>query len=231
MQKIMIERLSVLEKDVLNSIKNDVQEDGKDMTINAVARRNFVSQALLVKLAKKMGFSGYRDLLFYLRHSQAEEVNLETTVTEEALKGVIKNFSADLQQCFCEYFRESKRTVISVFGPEEAMSAVDFIVRHIVVKGKGYAAYRGNPLPAASGETGLVLIISDTGEWEAALDMMEQADQYGMKTIAFTSNERSPMAAASDLAVIISARVHEFPDVDLFIPMIITAFILLFKDV
>ena len=49
MQKIMIERLSVLEKDVLNSIKNDVQEDDKDMTINAVARRNFVSQALLVK--------------------------------------------------------------------------------------------------------------------------------------------------------------------------------------
>ena len=60
MQRIIIERLSVLEKDVLNSIKNDVQDERADMTISAVARRNFVSQALLVKLAKKMGFSGFR---------------------------------------------------------------------------------------------------------------------------------------------------------------------------
>ena len=231
MQKIMIERLSVLEKDVLNSIKNDVQEDDKDMTINAVARRNFVSQALLVKLAKKMGFSGYRDLLFFLRHSHAEEGNPQITVTEEALKGVIKNFSVFLQQSFCEYFQESRKTVISVFGPEEVMAAVDFMVRHIIVKGDGYAAYRGNPLPVPSGKTGLALVISDTGESEAALNMVEQAVQYGIRTIAFTSNERSPMAAASDLAVIISAKVQAFPDVNLFVPMTIAAFILLFKNV
>lgn len=109
MQKIMIERLSVLEKDVLNSIKNDVQEDDKDMTINAVARRNFVSQALLVKLAKKMGFSGYRDLLFFLRHSQAEEGNPQITVTEEALKGVIKNFSVFCNKVSVSIFRRVER--------------------------------------------------------------------------------------------------------------------------
>ena len=61
--------------------------------------------------------------------------------------------------------------------------------------------------------------------------MVEQAVQYGIRTIAFTSNERSPMAAASDLAVIISAKVQAFPDVNLFVPMTIAAFILLFKNV
>ena len=206
MQRMMIERLSVLEKDVLNSIKNDVQDEKKDMTISAVARRNFVSQALLVKLSKKMGFSGYRDLLFYLRHSQTEEEKQSSLwgAGEGGWKTMIRNYSDSLQQQFQAYFEECKGTLIAVFGTEDSALAADFIVRHMMEKRKGFFAYRGRPFTRIrEEEAGLAIIISDTGEGETSVEMIGQARRLGYHTLVFTGNDRSRAAAEADLPVII----------------------------
>ena len=231
MQRMIIERLSVLEKDVLNSIKNDVQDEKMDMTISAVARRNFVSQALLVKLAKKMGFSGYRDLLFYLRQAQTDEEKQSGFLGPgaEPCRSIIRNYSETLQQQFTEYFEMSKGTVISVFGIDDSALVADFFVRHIMEKRNGCIAYRGRPLEARSkeGQSGLAVIVSDTGETETSVEMVKHAKRLGYHTIVFTSNERSRAAAETDLPVIISERSVEFPESNMFVPFAITAFILL----
>ncbi len=222
-----------MEKDVLNSIKNDVQDEKKDMTISAVARRNFVSQALLVKLSKKMGFSGYRDLLFYLRQAQAEEDNTGSLLGtgEEAIRAVIRNYSDAVQKKFEYYLRQSRGTLISVFGIEESGLVADFIVRRIMEKQDGFLAYRGKPLENTSGqeESGMAIIVSDTGETETSMEMLFHARRLGLRTIAFTGNDRSRMAAEADLPIIIAEKNGDFQNFNLFVPFAMTAFILLFE--
>ena len=233
MQRIIIERLSVLEKDVLNSIKNDVQDERADMTISAVARRNFVSQALLVKLAKKMGFSGYRDLLFYLRQAQTEKEakkNPQGSVAGSS-RSLIRNYSSVLHEQFNDFFQESRGTVISVFGIENSELVAEFIVRRIMERENGFMAYKGCMMEKKDhkDKKGLMIVVSETGETETSVEMIKTAGRSGCHTIVFTANERSRAAAEADLPVIIEEKSWEFSDSNMFVPYAITAFILLFE--
>lgn len=233
MQRIIIERLSVLEKDVLNSIKNDVQDERADMTISAVARRNFVSQALLVKLSKKMGFSGYRDLLFYLRQAQTEKEekrNPQGSV-DGSCRSLIRNYSPVLHKQFNDFFQESRGTVISVFGIENSDLVAEFIVKRIMEKQNGYTACKGRIMEKRNrkDKKGLMIVVSETGETETSVETVKAAGRSGCNTIVFTANERSRAAAEADLSVIIEERNWELPDSNMFVPYAITAFILLFE--
>ena len=65
----MNNQLTQLQSQILESIRDDIKQK-RDMNIKECAKRNYVSTAFLVKLAKKLGYQGYKELVLKIDASE-----------------------------------------------------------------------------------------------------------------------------------------------------------------
>jgi Transcriptional regulators len=232
MNNIQRYKLSEWEHEVLSRIKNDLLDKRPDMTVRDVAARNYVSPAFIIKLAKKMGFSGYREMLFLLRQESDEIRRRQDCSGYESIKLIVKNYSDEMRDQFVDYFNLCKPNQVSVMGMEYSSIVGTFIGRRIARK--GWSSYEGNPHDLATTNPEfprLFILISASGETQMIIDSIQRAKSLGMKTVGFVRNERSRVASLVDLPIIVQSCIPAGPNIDTFTPMAILAFDLLFDFV
>ena len=64
--------LNGLQRQILDEIKEDIKKNS-DMSIKDFAKRHYISPAFLVNLSKKLGYSGYRELIFSFKSSHKSQ--------------------------------------------------------------------------------------------------------------------------------------------------------------
>lgn len=65
--------LNETEHKVLSCILNAIEQGDTKINIRMIARQAYVSTTTVIKLAKKLGYQGYSDMIYSLRHSVDEE--------------------------------------------------------------------------------------------------------------------------------------------------------------
>ena len=74
----IINSLTISELDVLRFLDNN-REEIQDLSIQKLASQRFVSTATIMRLCKKIGFSGYSELKYYLKEeSRKQQIDIET---------------------------------------------------------------------------------------------------------------------------------------------------------
>lgn len=195
------------------------------LTISEVARTHDVSEAMIVKLAKRLGFSGYKDL----KRKLGQYNQLPTTEMFEELSS-----SDTTEQVVNKLFRTSIQAIeetLAVLSIGDVDKTVELILaaKQVELYGVGgsaaiakdashkflrigfrLTAYEDAHLMAMSASLlnvgDVVIAISHSGQTSAVLAATRLAQVNGAKVIALTNHLLSPLGKEADIVLQSASR-------------------------
>ncbi|KQN56584.1 MurR/RpiR family transcriptional regulator [Erwinia sp. E602] len=204
--------LTPLERKVVDSItsKTDLTEQ---TSIKEIAQANNVSEAMVVKIAKKLNFSGFREfrssLLFY-NYSEVAGLHAEIEADDSSEQLLAKVFRTSIQAM------EETMSILDISEFNRAAEIL-FKARHIDLYAVGGSATVARDLShkllkigikttvyddahimlmsaAVLADDDAVIAISHSGATRAVNDPIKLAARNGAKVIAITNYAESPIA-------------------------------------
>lgn len=192
-----------LQKDILEKIKLDIITQ-KKMSIKECSERNYVSPSFLVKLSKKLGYSGYSELIFALKSS---DVNVAKKSNCICPLDIIGNYSERLVNDFVDLLLLGKDGVIEGQGKGYSAHVVKYISYRLSEAGFRFL-YFGDYREVHKCNY-ILLAVSESGENNDLVDNVEREKRNGHKSIAFTRNVNSRLAKVSDLVIVVNKSSEE----------------------
>ena len=170
--------LSEDERKVITSITAHIERGEKRVGIQQIAAENYLSTASIVKMCKRLGFDGYSELYYHLSRQFAASEK----PTEETLRSLIDNYSADLISRFCALLHERRRGKIFTTGEGFSNIVGAYIVQRMSICGfmafsnvhfYDYMIFQEAHQSADADESAIMFAVSQSGETEL----------YGITTI------------------------------------------------
>ncbi|RPH24143.1 MurR/RpiR family transcriptional regulator [Buttiauxella warmboldiae] len=211
--------LTPLEKKVVESItlKTNLSEQ---TSLKEIAQENNVSEAMVVKLAKKLNFSGFRDFrssLIYYNHSEVANLHAEIEPEDSSEQLLAKVFRTSIQAI------EETSSILDIAAFDRAAEII-FKARYIDMYAVGGSATVARDLShkllkigikssvhddahtmlmsaAILSDDDVVIAISHSGATRAVNDPIKLATRNGAKAIAITNYAESPIAHNSHVVL------------------------------
>ncbi len=194
-------------------------------TISEVARAFGVSEAMIVKLAKRLGFSGYKDLKTKLvQYAQLpttdmfEELSANDT-TEQIVNKLFRTSIQALEETLAVLdLDDVERAVkillaagqVDLYGLGGSAAIAKDASHKFLRIGFRMAAYEDAHLMSMSASLlspkDVVIAISHSGQTTAVLSALRLARASGAKTIALTNHLLSPLGREADVVLQSTAR-------------------------
>lgn len=203
-------QLSETETTVVSHIIRHIEDGDRKVSIAQIAGECYVSTAFISKMCKRLGFTGYTELVYNLAQDQ------DKALTEDALglESLLDNYDEDKIQQFLSYLQEYQSRKCFVVGEGFADIIADYITQRLSVCGfmvfnrvhfYDYMLFREkqNNLLQNNIEPSFIIAISQSGETESVLTNVNKAKQNGFRVISFTKRENSTLAGLSDLTFVI----------------------------
>lgn len=204
--------LTELEKVILNKIQNYINRNEK-IGIDIIAKECFVSKASIVKLSKKLGYSGYSEMYYTILAAKNNSLKLDFFSSSD---GIFMNehLKADIN-ILVEALRKFKDKKIYLDSLGVCDSAREYYLQNLLIFGFDaassyhYEAFKNN-------KSGLYLFFSYSGYRAEIIEKVNEAIRNNFKVIAFTANKDSPLAKIShvtlEIAGVKSDREHYLPN-------------------
>lgn len=217
--RMKLPQLTELERNVAESMI-EAPSFNKETSLKDMAISNNVSEAMIVKVSKKLGFSGFRDFRENLvRYKELEVANLHSEIepNDDSAQLIDKVFSTSIQAI------EETNTVLNIEAFNRAASII-FQAKNIDLYGVGGSSSMARDLAhkllkigikatvyddahmmmmSASilGDADAVVAISHSGKTRAVIDPVKLAVSNGAKVIALTNYEDSPLNTVSNVVL------------------------------
>ncbi|MCG8481480.1 MAG: SIS domain-containing protein, partial [Spirochaetales bacterium] len=204
-------------------------EDAHDLRISKVADHFDVSESMIVKLAKRVGFSGFRELKAHLTDYSTSSVGTlyeEVTPSDDAAAIVRKLFRASMQALEetlaifnLEHFERAadlyhRAKIRDIYGSGGSAAIARDAAHKFLRIGMRCACYEDAHLMAMSAATltphDVVFAISHSGQSAVVLDAVRIAKSRDVPVIALTSYQNSRIAQYADAALVSTARSSPF---------------------
>ena len=189
--------LVTLERKVVQYLYNNI-DSIKKIGIRKVAADNFTSTSTIYKLAKKLGFNGYADMIHYISYTYNEnEISKKSSAYSELYKSV-EPYKKDFNNLLNDY--KNKQIVITGMGFSDIISK--FISETLFIKGfKCAPTLHMELLSKKYKDKVLIVAISQSGETSRLVEVLEEASKEGFKIITITANKSSKLSNISTLTV------------------------------
>jgi len=221
--RLMLASLTTLESRLVHAVlSNDFDER---TSVKSVARRCEMSEAMVVKTAKKLGFSGFKELRSKAAHYNRlpiTEMHQELSPSDTTREIVSKVFRTSVQAI------EETLAILDMTAFEKAADMLahahqrDFygfggsaqIARDAVHKflriGARATAYDDSHMMLMSAalldKQDVVLAISHSGQTKDIIEAVKAAQQRGAHVIAITNSIGSPLADLADTVLCSTAQ-------------------------
>lgn len=202
--------------------RKDIDES---MPLRAVAAGSGVSEAMVVKVAKKLGFAGFREfrqgLVDYYRSDTAAlhtEIS-ETDTSGEIVQKVFRTAMQALEETFAildlEAFdraagflhKARQRDFYGLGGSAQIARDVSHKFLRIGIRASVFDDAHMMMMSAALlGPDDVAIAFSHSGSTSAVIDAVELARRNGARTIAVTNYPDSPMAQLVDVVLCSTAQ-------------------------
>lgn len=181
--------LSQIDLTILNEISNRMFKGYYKIPIREIASASFVSTTSVIRLAKKLGYEGYSELLYALKIDSTTNVDykasdaIRSIIIEERSLDVIDNFIRDLASG--EYER------IHVIG----IGYSDYIAQYLRDKllELDYFSTNKSPLDFLNSRKSLILFVSESGETTDLIFIEERCKKMNYKIYALSSTINSTL--------------------------------------
>lgn len=170
----------------------DQNKEGlKKIGIREVAKHAYVSTATIVNMCKKIGFSGYSELVFSLQPATVSLAPIsDTLVTQEE----ILHFSQLLNQY------KDKRMMVLASGFSQNIA--NYMSESLNLYGfRATANSHLEFLRENVSEEILLFIISNSGDTQRLVELADTAKKHHMATIAFVGEKKSKIGDLSCLTI------------------------------
>lgn len=161
----------------------------KNMGIREVAKHCFVSPASIINMAKKIGFSGYSELLYSFLNTDTSE-NAPHTFTDDE-----KNKFIEL---FLRY--HEKRIMVLGFGFSQIIA--NYFSEYLNLYGFRSSAHSHLELIRKTNKDDiLIILISNSGNTVRLAELASMSDEQNIETIAFVGERNSKIGSLATLTI------------------------------
>lgn len=192
--------LNETEYRVLDCVLKAIRSGESKINIRDIAQHSYVSTTTVIKLAKKLGYHGYSDMIYsLLRHAENERssaagIDLASILAEVDLP-CIEAFAEELYRC--------RNGCIFIVGLGFNTIASSYLMRRLATL--GILAYDGAPVdmiqmgdrPAAT------ILLSKSGETRDLIDIATHAQTIGHKLYTITAQKDSTLSRMSEHSLVL----------------------------
>lgn len=194
---------------LIEYLKSNIDEALK-LGVRGVAQKNYTSTSRIMRLAKKMNYSGFLEMMYSFKENYNDlKIELNTHGTFR-----VRN-SSEIE----EFLNILKIGKIAIYGEGFSGIIANYIYQKLLVLGLDVIqilCMDPHVLKKNNLKFDLLLIISKSGETIPCLNFLNTAKELGAKTSSFTENHNSKISQASDLAFYFED--HFKDDDDIFYP-------------
>ncbi|MBZ9623343.1 MurR/RpiR family transcriptional regulator [Clostridium sp. FP2] len=190
-------KLTEIERQVLQYILKN-SEYVLNKGVREVANINYTSAATVIKLSKKLGYTGYTDMVYRLNFIiKNHEKNQEHT---SDITSFISYIDKEKIEAFVSMLIKHRNNIIFITATGFSDPVADFFWRKMLVLGfrciktNSYAVYDNNQIGG-----GLVIGISKSGETESVTKVIDYAVENKLDIITFTGKHMDHMSKQSNI--------------------------------
>ena len=169
--------LSASEQSLLQAVLEAADQNAQ-YSVREFAARNYTSPAAIIRLSKKLGYTGYTDMVYRLRFLLQNEINNRTHASH--ITSFIGEIPSEQISAFLALLKRNRQAPILVTGTGFCAPLRDFFVRKL-----------------------LVLAISKSGTTDTIVKPVQDARRHGIDVVAFTGGQHSPIAESADPAFLL----------------------------
>lgn len=199
--------LTEIELRVLNYMIDNIDDLNK-MGVRGIAKNNFTSTSTIMRLAKKLGYSGFLEMQYNLLSLTKNEVgnNINDSDFIESLKldGLLKGISNEAINSFVDILFDDNQKFIFIYANGFSGIVAEYINKKLLVMGKRCILSNGtdsigvfeNNLDFISS----IIVISKSGETPMVLNKVKTAKEHNIKVISFTNELENSISKLSDIS-------------------------------
>lgn len=227
-------KLTSLEKAILQYFVAHI-DAVQDMGVRAVASATYTSPASVIRLSKKLGYTGFTDMYYSLLPMIKKAENNSNTENETILstdfKSLIKNCSYENTQQFIDNVLLLKQKYIFIYATGFSQIAAEYIYKKLLVLGRKAILASGSDSVGVFennlDDIGAMIVVSKSGETEQVYRKLKKAVDAEIYTVAFTKETDNRIGLISDLNIQI-LDIHQLDDrnmlPNLFFPGVLLSF-------
>lgn len=207
------------------------EEKVLELSVSQLAEKCDTSQATVIRLCKKIGYTGFHQLKIRLageqRKQQTRTISNEITMDnlEQSLHNIMVSKMEEIEATFKNLDREKMKEIIDIILNA---ATIEFTAMGNTIPVALDGAYKFNQLGlkavsstiwetqeafARTLRKGDVLFaISASGASKTLLRIIDIAKENEVTTIAITNQDQSPLAEACDYTIVTATREHIFHD-------------------
>lgn len=193
-----------LEKQVLEYIIDNIYEV-KNMGIREIAKENYTSTSTIMRLSKKLGYTGFTDMLYNLESLAKGAVNDIGEVPENFsginIEEILENIKDEDIDEFLHLMKGDGYIFIYATGFSRIIA--EYLYKKLIVLGKQCIfSYGGDSYAVFENHlknTSSLVVISKSGETPIVLEKVKTAKEKNIKVISFTREIDNSIAKNSNI--------------------------------
>lgn len=181
-------QLNDSEAEVLRFMKKN-RQSLKTIGIRDVAKATYVSTATIINMAKKIGYSGYSELVFALGNSQSD-IAMPST------------FSDEEKAAFIDLLSEYRNKRIMILGSGFSQNLANYFSESLNLY--GFRATANSHLEFLRQQVQqdiLLVIISNSGDTVRLAELAKMANDHHIDVIAFVGQKNSKIGSLATLTI------------------------------
>ncbi|WP_297130925.1 MurR/RpiR family transcriptional regulator [Terrisporobacter sp.] len=198
--------LTERETEVLKYIIENIDNVNK-MGVRGIAKENFTSTSTIMRLSKKLGYSGFLEmqynLLSIVKNITDREINNNSFIDSLNMDSIIKiNERKDIDN-FIDILLEENSKFIFIYGNGFSSIVAEYINKKLLVMGKRCILSNGtdsigvfeNNLDCIS----CIIVLSKSGESPMVLNKVKIAKDHNIKVVSFTNEDENSVSKLADI--------------------------------
>ncbi|MFB7138421.1 MurR/RpiR family transcriptional regulator [Gottfriedia sp. NPDC056225] len=177
------------------------------MGVRKIAKENFTSPATVIRLSKKLGYSGFVELYYQLLPLVKKAAVSQSEVVGDFLEISEKDFldynSMEDVQEFIQNVLNLRQSYIFIYATGFSAIAAEYLYKKLLVLGRKTIFASGmdsiGVFENNMEDIGALVVISKSGETQLIIDKLQAAKENNIFTVSFTKEIENRIARLSDL--------------------------------
>ncbi len=200
--------LTDLELSILDYIVKNI-EAIQDLGVRDIANATFASPSSVIRLSKKMGFTGYTDMYYSLlpivKKAEVEKYDSGSGLLDFDFSEILNEFSEEKIETFNRHIFEKSDKYIFIYATGFSKIIAEYLYKKLLVLGRCVIVSSGSDsigiFENNLEDISAMLVVSKSGETEQVYNKLSKAVEADIFTISFTQDSKNRMAELTDLNI------------------------------
>jgi len=199
--------LTQLEENVLRYIVSNIDNVMK-IGVRGVAKANYTSTSTIMRLSKKLGYTGFIDMHYHLMPLVKKDTHYDEAssdfLSKEQLDSLLKYTSEKQINDFLDYLNEKSYKFNFIYATGFSVIAAEYINKKLLLLGKRCILASGTDSASIFENNldsiGTMLVISKSGETRQVLSKVKTAKENKINIVSFTGETDNTLSRLADVS-------------------------------